>query len=306
MQAAGCLFQYAKETQRSELPHLQGIQVEQPGDCVILDAASRRNLEIDTNLSGGTNNTLLSVLDTCATTMGSGAGALAEPPTQKSCELSKRQNVIAALRQNYRFESCVAILRGIGDMERILARLGLRTARPRDLAKLRDSLALLPELQTLLNNSESDELQDLATQITEFPEQQARSPSTGGKSTGCYPGWRRHRTRLRWELDELRNLSSNAGQYLVDLELREKERTGISTLKVGFNRVHGYYIEVSKGQSSVEFPPEYIRRQTLKNAERFITPELKDSKTRSSAPTASAGGKKRCMTNCLRLASAPR
>ncbi len=278
VQAAGCLFQYAKETQRSELPHLQGIQVEQPGDCVILDAASRRNLEIDTNLSGGTNNTLLSVLDTCATTMGSRLlGRWLNRPLRNHDELSKRQNVIAALRQNYRFESCVAILRGIGDMERILARLGLRTARPRDLAKLRDSLALLPELQTLLNNSENDELQDLATQITEFPEQQTllaraleENPPVVIRDGGVIaPGYDA-------ELDELRNLSSNAGQYLIDLELREKERTGISTLKVGFNRVHGYYIEVSKGQSSVEFPPEYIRRQTLKNAERFITPELKE------------------------------
>ncbi|MEC8588028.1 MAG: DNA mismatch repair protein MutS, partial [Pseudomonadota bacterium] len=157
------------------------------------------------------------------------------------------------------------------------ARLGLRTARPRDLTKLRDSLALLPELQTLLNNSESDELQELATQITEFPEQQAllaralkENPPVvirdGGVIASGYDA----------ELDELRNLSGNAGQYLIDLELREKERTGINTLKVGFNRVHGYYIEVSKGQSSNDLPPAYIRRQTLKNAERFITPELKE------------------------------
>ena len=278
LQAAGCLFQYAKETQRSELPHVQGIQVEQPGDCVILDAASRRNLEIDTNLSGGTNNTLLSVLDKCATTMGSRLlGRWLNRPLRNHDELSKRQNMIAALRQNYRFERCVATLRGIGDMERILARLGLRTARPRDLTKLRDSLALLPELQTLLNNSESDELQELATQITEFPEQQAllaralkENPPVvirdGGVIASGYDA----------ELDELRNLSGNAGQYLIDLELREKERTGINTLKVGFNRVHGYYIEVSKGQSSNDLPPAYIRRQTLKNAERFITPELKE------------------------------
>ena len=278
LQAAGCLFQYAKETQRSELPHVQGIQVEQPGDCVILDAASRRNLEIDTNLSGGTNNTLLSVLDTCATTMGSRLlGRWLNRPLRNHDELSKRQNLIAALRQNYRFEYCVATLRGIGDMERILARVGLRTARPRDLTKLRDSLALLPELQTLLNNSESDELQELATQITEFPEQQTllaralkENPPVvirdGGVIASGYDA----------ELDELRNLSGNAGQYLIDLELREKERTGINTLKVGFNRVHGYYIEVSKGQSSTELPPAYIRRQTLKNAERFITPELKE------------------------------
>ena len=135
----------------------------------------------------------------------------------------------------------------------------------------------MPELQTLLNNSESDELQDLATQITEFPEQQTllaraleENPPVVIRDGGVIaPGYDA-------ELDELRNLSSNAGQYLVDLELREKERTGVSTLKVGFNRVHGYYIEVSKAQSSVEFPPEYIRRQTLKNAERFITPELKE------------------------------
>ena len=278
LQAAGCLLQYAKETQRSELPHLQGIRVEQPSDCVILDAASRRNLEIDTNLSGGKNNTLLSVLDTCATAMGSRLlGRWFNRPLRNHDELKKRQNMVEALCQDYRFEACIATLRGIGDMERILARLGLRTARPRDLARLRDSLSLLPDLQALIRDSDSAELQELAALIAEFPAQLSlltraleHNPPVvirdGGVIASGYDG----------ELDELRNLSRNAGQYLVDVELKEKKRTGISTLKVGFNRVHGYYIEVSKGQSRVQFPPDYIRRQTLKNAERFITPELKE------------------------------
>ena len=282
LKAAGCLFQYAKETQRSELPHIQGIQVEQPSDCVILDSASRRNLEIDTNLSGGSHNTLLSVLDTCATAMGSRLlGRWLNRPLRKHDELNKRQNIVETLRQDYRFEACVAILRGIGDLERILARLGLRTARPRDLARLRDSLLLLPDLQVLIRDHGSAELQELATLIAEFPEQQSlltraleENPPVvirdGGVIASGYDA----------ELDELRNLSKNAGEYLIDLERREKERTGLSTLKVGFNRVHGYYIEVSKGQSSVEFPPDYVRRQTLKNAERFVTPELKEFEDR--------------------------
>ena len=282
LRAAGCLLQYAKETQRSELPHLQGIQVEQPSDCVILDSTSRRNLEIDTNLSGGSHNTLRSVLDTCATAMGSRLlGRWLNRPLRNHSELNKRQNIVETLRQDYRFEAYVAILRGIGDMERILARLGLRTARPRDLARLRDSLLLLPDLQVLIRDNGSAELQELGTLIAEFPDQQSllaralkENPPVvirdGGVIASGYDA----------ELDKLRNLSKNAGEYLIDLELREKERTGLSTLKVGFNRVHGYYIEVSKGQSSVELPPDYIRRQTLKNAERFITPELKEFEDR--------------------------
>ena len=278
LQAAGCLLQYARETQKSELPHIHSIQVEKLRDSVILDAASRRNLELDTNLSGGRDNTLLQVLDGTATAMGSRLlSRWINRPLRDHKQLQQRQQVVAALIDDYRFEKLFEQLQSIGDLERILARLGLRSARPRDLAKLRDSLAQLPSVQVLLKDINVESLQGIAVRIAEFPQQTAlleqaieENPPVvireGGVIAAGYDG----------ELDELRNLSSNAGQYLVDMELRERERTRLSTLKVGYNRVHGYYIEVSKGQAVSELPAEYVRRQTLKNAERFITPELKE------------------------------
>lgn len=280
LEAAGCLLAYACETQRSQLPHVQTLQLEQPNDALLLDAASRRNLELDRNLSGGTDNTLVSVLDNTATAMG---GRLLSRwlhrPLRDKRTLEHRQHVVATLIEQYRFEQLHPLLHEIGDIERILARVGLRTARPRDLARLRDALSILPQLHTqlaeIVSNSESARLSELQTQISDYPElaQLLRgaiidNPPVVIREGGVIaPGYDE-------ELDELRNLSSNAGQYLIDLEIQEKARTGLSTLKVGYNRVHGYYIEVSRGQAS-EMPADYIRRQTLKNAERFITPELK-------------------------------
>ncbi|PCJ23192.1 MAG: DNA mismatch repair protein MutS [SAR86 cluster bacterium] len=278
LQAAGCLIQYARETQKSDLPHIQGIQVEQLEDSVILDAASRRNLELDINLTGGRDNTLLSVIDKTATSMGSRLlSRWINRPLRSITQLQSRQQAVAGLKTDFQFEKLHELLKNIGDLERILARLGLRSARPRDLAKLRDGLALLPELQTLLAAIKSDYISQLGELISEFPAQSQllqravkENPPVVIREGGVIA------EGFDEELDELRNLSSNAGQYLVDLELREKERTGVSTLKVGYNRVHGYYIEISKGQAGIELPAEYIRRQTLKNAERFITPELKE------------------------------
>ena len=278
LQAAGCLLQYARDTQRTELPHIQGLSVEQLEDSVILDAASRRNLELDINLSGGRDNTLLSVIDTTATAMG---GRLLSRwinrPLRDLTLLGTRQDRVAALMRDYHFEALTEVLAGIGDLERILARLGLRSARPRDLAKLRDGLGQLPALQSKLAATASDTLGELAAKIAEFPEQHAlliraleEDPPVVIREGGVIANG------FDAELDELRNLSSNAGQFLIDLESKEKARTGIATLKVGYNRVHGYYIEISKGQAGTEMPAEYIRRQTLKNAERFITPELKE------------------------------
>jgi DNA mismatch repair protein MutS len=278
LQAAGCLIQYARETQKSDLPHIQGIQVERQEDSVILDAASRRNLELDINLAGGKDNTLLSVIDRTATTMGSRLlSRWINRPLRDRIQLQLRQQAVATLKTDFRFEALFEVLKTIGDLERIIARLGLRSARPRDLAKLRDGLCQLPELQAQLATMISTYVGELAKRIGEYPQHSELLTSAlkenppvvireGGVIAEGYDA----------ELDELRNLSSNAGQYLVDLELREKERTGISTLKVGYNRVHGYYIEISKGQSNTELPAEYVRRQTLKNAERFITPELKE------------------------------
>jgi len=278
LQAAGCVFQYARETQKSSLPHIQGIGVERLDDSVILDAASRRNLELDSNLAGGRDNTLLSVLDTSATAMGSRLlSRWLNRPLRDRAQLRERQEIVAALMTDFAFEQTQELLGNIGDIERILARLGLRSARPRDLARLRDGLEQLPGLQQLLARIDSPALRELARGISEFPQQ---AELLGGAIEHNPPVVIRDggviAAGFDAELDELRNLSSNAGDFLVQLEQREKERTGTSTLKVGYNRVHGYYIEISKGQADGELPVEYQRRQTLKNAERFITPELKE------------------------------
>ena len=280
LQAAGCLLGYARETQRSQLPHIQGIQLEQPGDSLILDAASRRNLELDRNLAGGTDNTLMSVLDCTATAMG---GRLLNRwlhrPLRDRTQLALRQQTVSTLIDQYRFEQLRPLLHEIGDIERILARVGLRSARPRDLARLRDALITLPRLQSalsgILEQNDSPRLASLQISIADYPDLAALlsravidNPPVvireGGVIAEGYDA----------ELDELRNLSSNAGQFLIDLEIKEKQRTGLSTLKVGYNRVHGYFIEVSKAQAD-DMPADYQRRQTLKNAERFITPDLK-------------------------------
>ena len=276
LRAAGCLLQYARETQRTALPHIQTISVEQPEDSVVLDAATRRNLEIDRNLEGGDDNCLAAIVDRTQTAMGSRLlRRWLNRPLRQLEELRRRQQAIASLREQFRHEGFAKLLHAIGDMERILGRLALRSARPRDLARLRDSLAVLPELQRLLAELDTHTLGRLAARISEFPAQHellsralVDNPPVVIRDGGVIaPGF-------DGELDELRDLSSNAGDYLVRLEEQEKARTGIATLKVGYNRVHGYYIEISRGQAG-QAPADYIRRQTLKNAERYITPELK-------------------------------
>lgn len=277
--AAGCLLIYAKETQCTNLPHIQSLRYECIDDTVILDSASRRNLEIDTNLNGGYNNTVLSVLDYCQTAMGSRLLARwLNKPLRQLSTIKARQSAIACLLEHYTFETIQPLLKEIGDIERILARIGLRTARPRDLARLRDSLQILPALQTQMQALDNEKLQSLAAYIKEYPELTATLQKAvidnppvvireGGVLAEGYDQ----------ELDDLRNISENAGQYLMDLEAREKARTGITGLKVGYNRVHGYYIEITKVQAmGAEIPADYIRRQTLKGAERYITPELKE------------------------------
>tara|TARA_R110002094_G_scaffold126019_1_gene120063 strand:+ start:1380 stop:3962 length:2583 start_codon:yes stop_codon:yes gene_type:complete len=277
LRAAGCLLQYARETQRTALPHIRAITAERQDGSVILDAATRRNLELDLNLMGGAENTLVSVLDRTATPMG---GRLLRRwlhrPLRDIETIKQRQLCIGCLIDDYRFEELQPVLKQIGDVERILARIALRSARPRDLERLKSALACLPELQRLIAPLPSPLASQLARAIGEFPELQQLLQNAirdnppviirdGGVIAEGYDS----------ELDELRALSENAGGYLVELEQREKARTGIATLKVGYNRVHGYYIEISRAQSE-QAPAEYIRRQTLKNAERFITPELKE------------------------------
>lgn len=275
--AAGCLLGYAKETQRTALPHLRSLRHERLDDTVILDGASRRNLELDTNLSGGRDNTLQSVVDRCQTAMGSRLlTRWLNRPLRDRSVLEGRQDSIACLLDRYQFELIQPQLKDIGDIERILARIGLRNARPRDLARLRDALAALPQLQAGMARLEVPHLAELAVSIRTYPELAdllARAiidnPPAVIRDGGVL------KTGYDSELDELQSLSENAGQYLMDLEAREKARTGLANLKVGYNRVHGYFIELPSKQAE-SAPADYIRRQTLKGAERFITPELKE------------------------------
>ncbi len=274
--AAGALMSYARETQRTALPHIRALTLERFEDSVIIDSASRRNLEIDCNLAGGRDNTLLDVLDHTATAMGSRLlSRWLNRPLRDAAVLQSRQDSISTLLDQHYHEALQPVLKGIGDIERILARVALRSARPRDMARLRDALATLPSLQEALQPLESPHLRQLAAQVGTYPDlaellERAviENPPAVIRDGGVIkPGYDA-------ELDELLNISENAGQYLIDLENRERERTGLSTLKVGYNRVHGYFIELSRGQSA-QAPADYIRRQTLKGAERFITPELK-------------------------------
>lgn len=275
--AAGCLLQYARETQRTALPHIRKLTRERREDAVVLDATSRRNLEIDTNLLGGHQHTLAWVMDRTATAMGARQlRRWLNRPLRDTGLVRQRQQAVAALLDGFHYEPMHDLLKRVGDIERILARVALRSARPRDLARLRDAFAVLPDLQQALAPVASPHLAALATAISEYPELSdlleravIDNPPVVIRDGGVI------RDGFDAELDELRNISENAGQYLLDVETRERERTGISTLKVGYNRVHGYYIEISRAQSG-QAPVDYIRRQTLKNAERFITPELKE------------------------------
>jgi DNA mismatch repair protein MutS len=274
--AAGCLLQYVKETQRSSLPHIRGLGHENRADSVILDAATRRNLEIDTNLAGGTTNTLCSVMDRCVTAMGSRLlRRWLHRPLTGIPVLEARQTALGSLCEDYRYEIVRDALKPIGDMERILARVALRSARPRDLTRLAASLAALPRLRGELSHCGAARLGELCRQAGEYPElcdllarAVVENPPAVIRDGGVIAAG------FDAELDELRQISGNAGDFLLEIERREREATGIPTLKVGYNRVHGYYIEMSRAQSGAA-PAAYVRRQTLKNAERFITPELK-------------------------------
>ncbi len=274
--AAGCLLQYARETQRTALPHIRKLSRERREDAVILDATSQRNLEIDTNLMGGSQHTLAWVMDRTATAMGGRQlRRWLNRPLRDVEEVTRRQHAVSALLDRFHYEPVHEQLKSVGDIERVLARVGLRSARPRDMARLRDAFQTLPSLQEALVPVNSHHVVRLATQIGQYPDLAellgraiVDNPPVVIRDGGVI------REGFDADLDELRNISENAGQFLLDVETRERERTGISTLKVGYNRVHGYYIEISRAQAE-HAPVDYIRRQTLKNAERFITPELK-------------------------------
>jgi DNA mismatch repair protein MutS len=279
--AAGALLQYVRDTQRSSLPHVRALRVEERGDALILDAASRRNLELDASLSGDPEATLLAVIDSCVTAMGSRELRrwLNRPLTSHSL-LRARYQAVGALSDSRRCAALRELLGGIGDIERILARIALRSARPRDLTQLRASLGVLPALRAALAPIDSPLLRELNADIHEHPQALvlltaalAAQPATllrdGDVIAAGYDA----------ELDELRRIATHTDEFLLDLERRERERTGLAALKLGYNRVQGFFIEVAR-RDAERVPKDYIRRQTVKSAERFITAELKSFEDR--------------------------
>ena len=273
---AGSLLHYLHETQRTALIHLKPIRLEQETDAIVLDAISRRNLELECDLSGNRDHSLLSIMDSTATPMGSRLlRRWLNRPIRDQNTLKFRHDAVKNMLSERNYINTQETLRQISDLERILARVAMNTARPRDLIQLRTTLAVMPQLKQITSQLSSPHLQDLSESLTGSPElhqylSQAlvdAPPATirdgGVIADGFDP-----------ELDELRRLSKGAGDYLLDLESREKLRTGINNLKVAYNRVHGYYIEVSRLHSE-RVPDEYHRKQTLKSSERFITEELK-------------------------------
>jgi DNA mismatch repair protein MutS len=274
--AAGALLQYVTDTQKAALPHLTALTVERRDDAVIMDGPTRRNLELERSLSGRDEHTLAGVMDRCKSAMGSRLlRRWIQRPLRDTATLKGRYQAIDAVTAAGAIEELGDMLQGIGDVERILSRVALRSARPRDLAQLGEALGRLPTLKRALAAFDSPLLGTLTETLGDHRREHklleraiVDNPPMiirdGGVIADGYDD----------ELDDLRSTADNADRYLLDLEQREKERTGIATLKLGYNRVHGYYIEISKAQAG-NAPDDYVRRQTLKAAERFITPELK-------------------------------
>jgi DNA mismatch repair protein MutS len=277
IRAAGCLLQYVRDTQKAALPHLRGLRTEERSDAVLLDAATRRNLELDVSLADRPECTVAAVLDQTATAMGSRElRRWLHRPLRDRLSVELRLAAIDALISHALCEPLHELLQHVGDIERSLGRVALKSARPRDLAQLREALSRLPEIQRLLAEEDSPLLRDLAEQVGTYPDLHAllcraivESPPPilreGGVIAAGYDA----------ELDELQRISENSDQYLLDLEARERERTGIANLRLGYNRVQGYYIEINRSLAD-QVPADYHRRQTVKNSERYITPELKE------------------------------
>ena len=263
-----------RDTQRQELPHIVGLRLEQDDQYLRIDAASRRNLELELSANGQRANSLLDLLDVCACGMGSRMLLRwLRAPLRDADTLRARYQAIGALIDTGAARTLREALRGLADIERITTRIALRSARPRDLSGLARSLSALPALAEAL--PDSPRLNELGQALGDYPElahylTEAIEPEPplvlrdGGVIRSGFDA----------SLDELRDLAANSSAFLDRLEIQERERTGIDSLKVGYNRVHGYYIELPRSRSA-QAPVEYTRRQTLKNAERYITPELK-------------------------------
>ncbi|MDB5888873.1 MAG: mismatch repair protein MutS, partial [Rhodocyclales bacterium] len=277
--AAAALFDYARTTQRQSLAHITTLQVERDGDYLRLDAHTRRNLEISETLRGEPSPTLLSLLDLCQTSMGSRwLRHCLHHPLSNRHECRLRHQAVGALlgdAGNGPMHAVADALRPIADIERIATRIALRSVRPRELASLRESLAGLDALREPLPTEQAELAAQLNRQLStpleallHLQASIAIEPATQVRDGGVI------NTGYDAELDELRDIQSNCGTFLLELEARERERSGIASLKVEFNRVHGFYIEVTHAHTA-KVPDDYRRRQTMKNAERYITPELK-------------------------------
>ena len=266
--ACGAILNYLEHTQRTELPHIKEVDIESVEDYISIDQQSRLHLEIDTRLR--------KIIDQCATSMGSRLLTnWLNSPLRSQPKIKLRLEAVTALISGQSFYAVNKTLKQIGDLERILSRIAIKTARPRDLQRLGNSLKATPEIKQLLSKIKSTKISDLSNNITPLPDvtkllekaiidNPPQLIRDGGVIAEGYDD----------ELDDLRTISENAGDFLVKLENEERQRTGLSTLKVGYNKVHGFYIEISRAQSK-DAPANYQRRQTLKNVERFITPELK-------------------------------
>ncbi len=277
--AAGALLGYCRHTQQSALPHVTGLRIERESEFVVMDAPTRRNLEITETLGGAESPTLFSLLDRTATSMGGRRlRHWLHHPLRDTAIARRRHAAIGALldaASRLRHPRVRELLSAWSDVERITARIALRTARPRDLAGLRETLATLPALHAALGEAAQPGLEAAAEALEPAPEALEllrktlkEDPAALVRDGGVIAGG------CDAELDELRAIQNDCGAFLLDMEKRERSRTGIANLRVEYNRVHGFYIEVTQGQLD-KVPVEYKRRQTMKNAERFITPELK-------------------------------
>jgi len=274
--AAAAALSYAKQTQRQELPFLQQIRHVRSDQQLHIDAQSRRNLEIDQRVNGASDHTLLALMDTTLTPMGSRLlRCWLNEPSRDTRIVMQRQHWVSTAMDQRAIQPVQAALGGIGDLERILTRIALRSAAPRDLDRLRQSLSQIPALKVATANMDTPMQHTLSQQLVDFGSLTGLLQAAiveGPPATIRDGGF--IAAGFNAELDALQQLTTNAADWLAQMERRERERTGISTLKVGYNRVHGYYLETSKANSA-DIPPDYVRRQTLKNAERYITEELK-------------------------------
>jgi DNA mismatch repair protein MutS len=276
IRAAGALLQYVRDTQRAALPHIRALNVEERTDALVLDAASRRNLELDASLTGNTDATLIAVIDSSVTAMGGRQlRRWLNRPLTAHAPLRARYQAIGTFIDQRRYAPVRNHLEGVGDIERILARVALRSARPRDLTQLRRSLSVLPALRNAVGALDSPLLRELHDR-THTHEEVLRllGAAIASEPASLVRDGDVIASGFDAQLDELRQIATHTDEFLLELERRERERTGLASLKLGYNRVQGFFIEVAR-RDAERVPKDYLRRQTVKSAERFITPELK-------------------------------